>query len=120
MNRVTRAALTRRTVPRESMGTANDGAAPTGARTLSAQGREGEIRFFLQRVSGGLYVEREEIPRRGLRTQQSIEFDNAEHFRRWCDNDPIRFEHPLLHVKLKRDADDLWSDPDEDNTGGVP
>ena len=27
---------------------------------------------------------------------------------RWCDNDPVRFEHPLLHVNLKRDADELW------------
>ena len=78
------------------------------ARTVSATGRRGEIRFFLQRVAGGLYVEREEIPRRGLRTQQSVQFTDAEHFKRWCDNDPIRFEHPLLHVNLKRDADELW------------
>ena len=90
------------------MGTATNGAAPAGARTLSAEGRRGEVRFFLQRVAGGLYVEREEIPRRGLRTQQSVEFPDAEHFNRWCDNDPIRFEHPLLYINLQRDADDLW------------
>jgi hypothetical protein len=90
------------------MGTVTHEAAPSSARTLCADGRRGEVRFFLQRVAGGLYVEREDIPRRGLRTQQSVQFADAEHFRRWCDNDPIRFEHPLLHVNLKRDADDLW------------
>ena len=119
MNRVTRPGRPRRISQREAMGTAADSGAPIGSRTLSAEGRRGEVRFFLQRVAGGLYVEREEIPRRGLRTQQSVQFTDAEHFRRWCDNDPIRFEHPLLHVSLKRDADDLWGDFEaaDGNTG---
>jgi hypothetical protein len=95
-------------VPGDATGAATSGAASKSARTLSAEGRRGEVRFFLQRVAGGLYVEREEIPRRGLRTQQSVQFADAEHFKRWCDSDPIRFEHPLLHVSLKRDADELW------------
>lgn len=98
------------------MGTAINGAASKGARTLSAEGRRGEVRFFLQRVAGGLYVEREEIPRRGLRTQQSVQFADVEHFKRWCENDPIRFEHPLLHVSLKRDADELWRSIDASET----
>ena len=98
------------------MGTAADSGAPIGSRTLSAEGRRGEVRFFLQRVAGGLYVEREENPQRGLRTQQSVQFADAEHFKRWCDNDPIRFEHPLLHVSLKRDADELWRSNDASET----
>ncbi len=112
MNRVTRPGLPRRVVPGDATGAATNGAASKSARTLSAEGRRGEVRFFLQRVAGGLYVEREEVPRRGLRTQQSVQFADAEHFRRWCDNDPIRFEHPLLHVNLKRDADELWRNID--------
>jgi hypothetical protein len=68
----------------------------------------GMVRFFLQRVAGGLYVEREDIPLRGLRTQQALEFTDPQHFERWCDNDRIRFDHPLLHLNLKRDAADLW------------
>ena len=98
------------------MGTATNGAATKSARTLSAEGRRGEVRFFLKRVAGGLYVEREEIPRRGLRTQQSVQFADAEHFKRWCDNDPVRFEHPLLHVNLQRDADELWRSVDASET----
>ena len=116
VNRVTRPGLPRRVVPKDAMGSATNGAASKGARTLSAEGRRGEVRFFLQRVAGGLYVEREEIPRRGLRTQQSVQFADAEHFKRWCDNDPIRFEHPLLHVNLQRDADELWRSLDASET----
>ena len=85
-----------------------ESAASQRARSLQAQGREGDIRFYLERVAGGLYVEREEIPRRGLQTSQSAHFNDADSFRRWCDDDPVRFEHPVLHVQLKRDADDLW------------
>jgi len=65
------------------------------------------MRFFLQRVAGGLYVEREDIPRLGPQTQQSVQFMAADGFREWCDNDPVRFEHPLLHIDLKRQGDEL-------------
>ena len=83
-------------------------AEPDHRRTLSAQGRRGLVRFVLQRVTGGLYVERDEIPTRGLRVIQSIAFSNADAFDRWCDDDPVRFDHPLLHTQLKRDAAALW------------
>ena len=74
---------------------------------MNASGRGGEVQFILQRVIGGLYVEREETPRRGLHTVQAILFDGNDDFRRWCDGDPSRFEHPLLHTGLKRIGDDL-------------
>lgn len=90
--------------------------AASASRTLSALGRHGETRFFLQRVAGGLYVEREEIPRRGLRTWQSIEFADAQHFGTWCDADPVRFEYPLLHAKVRREADALWHDRGADGS----
>jgi hypothetical protein len=32
----------------------------------------------------------------------------ADAFRQWCDNDPVRFQHPLLHLDLKRQGDELW------------
>jgi hypothetical protein len=81
---------------------------PDNARRADAQGREGAVHFFLQRVVGGLYVEREEIPRRGARICQSLQFADRGSFERWCDDDPARFEHPLLHRQLKRDGDALW------------
>lgn len=86
-----------------------DAASPSHQRVLSAKTHRGEVRFFLQRVAGGLYVEREDIPRLGLRSNQSLQFDDAAGFRQWCDDDPVRFEHPTLHIDLKRQSDELWS-----------
>ena len=77
-------------------------------RRPAARGPQGELQFFLQRFNGGLYVEREEIPHHGTRTCQSLHFSDRAGFERWCDDDPARFEHPLLHARLKRDGDDLW------------
>ena len=108
VSRATRPGSPRRVAPGTAPGQVPIEASADDARLLSAQGRRGEVRFFLQRVAGGLYVEREEIPRRGLRTMQSLRFVNAAKFNRWCDADPVRFEHPLLYVSLKRDGDDLW------------
>lgn len=80
----------------------------SGVRIASAEGRDGVIRFVLRRVPGGLYVEREELPRKGTGTSISVEFADREGFRRWCDDDPTRFESPLLYQRLRRDADELW------------
>jgi hypothetical protein len=77
-------------------------------RRSSAQGQHGAVHFFLQRVKGGLYVEREEIPRHGTRVCQSLLFNERAHFERWRDDDPVRFEHPLLYRQLQRDAEALW------------
>ena len=68
----------------------------------------GSVRLFLQRVAGGLYVEREQTPRRGTHTCQLLHFSDRVRFEQWCDDDPTRFEHPLLHARLKRDGDGLW------------
>lgn len=91
-----------------SLGASPDDLDANNCRSLSAQGRQGTVRFFLQRVEGGLYVEREEIPKRGPHNTQSIAFPDSDSFERWCDDDPVRFEHPLLYVQLKREAGDLW------------
>lgn len=76
--------------------------------SLTAQNVKGEVNYFLQRIAGGLYVEREEIPVRGRRTLQSVQFSSNDEFGRWCNTDSVRFEHPILYFKLKRCGDDLW------------
>lgn len=79
-----------------------------GTLCLVAHSAGSALRLFLQRVAGGLYVEREEIPRHGTRICQSLHFSDRAGFEQWCDDDPARFEHPLLHARLKRDGDALW------------
>lgn len=80
----------------------------TEVRIVSAEGRHGVLRFVLRRVAGGLYVEREELPRRGTRTGISVEFTDRDGFVRWCSDDPSRFDNPLLHQQVRRSADELW------------
>lgn len=80
----------------------------TLVRRSSAQGRKGELQFFLQRIAGGLYVEREETPRLGIGTHLALCFIDRVSFERWCDDDAVRFEDPRLHQCLKRDGEALW------------
>ena len=75
---------------------------------IGAEGQAGSVQFRLQRTAGGLYVEREDIPRRGLRTVQSLVFGDAASFERWCNDDTVRFKHPLLHAQVKRAGGQLW------------
>jgi hypothetical protein len=83
-------------------------ASDNSGQSLRSRGPHGELRFRLQYHQGGLYVEREEIPCRGLHWVQCMRFCDVEQFERWCDDDPARFEHPLMHQALKREAQALW------------
>lgn len=78
------------------------------SRSLQARGPRGELRYRLQCHREGLYVEREETPCQGLHCVQSMQFRDVQQFERWCDGDPARFDHPLLHIALKRDGHALW------------
>lgn len=80
----------------------------TQCRVASAEGRDGVVRFVLRRVGRGLYVEREEAPRKGPHTSISVEFAEREGFGQWLNEDPCRFDSPLLHQRLRKDADELW------------
>lgn len=76
----TRAAARQRQVALTSPPTSGDD--HNTIRRADGRSTEGEVHFFLQRIAGGLYVEREEVPRRGTRTIQSIVFDDRRSFER--------------------------------------
>jgi hypothetical protein len=80
----------------------------TLVRRSSAQSQHGHLQFFLQRIAGGLYVEREETPRHGIRSHLAVCFVDWISFERWCDDDAVRFEYPVLHQRVKRDGQALW------------
>ena len=79
-----------------------------GSLVLQAKAPRRTLRFRLQVDATGLYVEREEISCRGLHCVQSMHFSSPQAFARWCDSDPARFEQPLLHQRLQREAQALW------------
>ena len=86
-------------------------------RTVELHTKHCALRFHLQRVTGGLYVERETIARRGLSLQQSVLLPDLRSSAQWCDADPVRFDHPLLHTQLRRAADELWTTPATQSLG---
>lgn len=76
---------------------------------LIARGPRGLTRVLLRLVECDLYIEREDIPKRGTRTVQTMLFSSRPEFEAWCEADPLRFETPLLLANLKREAAALWN-----------
>lgn len=78
--------------------------ATAGPLVLHAVRARGGLWFRLLPHQGGLYVEREEIGGHGRRCLQSVLFPGLAEFDRWCGSDPVRFDHPVLYVELRRHA----------------
>jgi hypothetical protein len=76
-----------------------------GARI--ARSPDGILVVAMQRVRGGIFVEREVQRTGAARVVQSIVFATASSFHRWCDADVARFDYPLLYSRLRHDADEL-------------
>jgi hypothetical protein len=74
------------------------------AEVVAADGRTA---FSLTATRSGLLVERTAVGRLGTLLQQTLLLPNAEEFDRWCDTDPIRFDHPLAHEQLLRRGHEL-------------
>lgn len=86
------------------------------AQTALAEGAEnqlmsedGAVSFKVEPTPAGLGIER--VQRRPLGTQfmQVFLFDDATSFKRWSETDPIRFQYPLLHGRLRRQGDDYFA-----------
>jgi hypothetical protein len=52
-----------------------------------------------------LFVERVEQRKPGARVVQSTLFRDAAAFTRWCEADAVRFDYPMIYVRLKRHGD---------------
>ena len=73
--------------------------------TLASE--DGGVAFVLKPSNAGLYVERTQRRPLDAHIVQSMVFENVETFFRWCEADPVRFDHPVLYKRLRRDGDDL-------------
>lgn len=85
---------------------------PVHSRKASAHcvsSEDGEIAFTLTRVPAGLAVERVAHRAGRARVVQTTLFRDHASFGRWCAADATRFAYPLVHSRLKRDADALFS-----------
>ena len=77
------------------------------ARTVSSD--DGSVSFTLARMSSGVLVERVVLCRGTARVVQTVLFTDSKSFQRWCDADTLRFNFPLLHMSLRHDGNELFS-----------
>ena len=68
---------------------------------------DGKTAFSLTATRSGLLVERTAVGRLGTLLQQTLLLSDAQEFDRWCETDPIRFDHPLAHEQLLRQGHEL-------------
>ena len=80
-----------------------------GSVELSSE--DGAIAYVLRRVSIGLSVARTQRRQLDTHVIQSLVFFTLQEFDRWCASDPVRFEYPILHEKLRRAGNDLLANP---------
>lgn len=63
---------------------------------------DGTIAFSLKPVGARLFIERTHRRCAGTTAVQCLLIDGQEQFRRWCELEPTRFEHPVLFDRLRR------------------
>lgn len=74
---------------------------PNGLRMASP---DGALAFTLKRTPSGLCVERTQHRPLQPRLVLSFVFTRDDTFQRWCDTEPVRFDHPVLFSFLRSEG----------------
>jgi hypothetical protein len=78
---------------------------PMGKRIAeSIRSDDGNVTFTLAQVADGLFVERIQLHSGRHRTVHVTLFEDEPSFDSWCNSDPVRFDYPMVHVRLRRDG----------------
>jgi heme-degrading monooxygenase HmoA len=70
--------------------------------TESIRSDDGNVSFTLFHVADALFVERVQLHGGRHRTVHFTLFEDEPSFDSWCNSDPVRFDYPLVHVRLRR------------------
>lgn len=68
---------------------------------------DGSVVFLLRAVPSGLCIERTQHRATHLQVIQRVFFASDASFRRWCAEEPTRFDHPVLYQHLRSEGHDL-------------
>lgn len=68
---------------------------------------DGTISFSLRPVGERLFIERTHRRHAGTMAVQCLLIEGREEFRRWCELEPTRFDHPVLFDRLRRHGDEI-------------
>ena len=78
----------------------------TDVRLLTSP--DGAVSFSLKRTSSGVHVQRTQVVDSGARVAHSLLFSSAVDFRRFCDEDELRFVYPLIYYQIRVTLDALF------------
>jgi hypothetical protein len=78
-----------------------------GRDVTTLRSGDGVIEFHLVPTDHGVFVERVRTVL-DTRVVQAVHFADDAKFSRWCDADSVRFEYPMVHVKLKTNGAALF------------
>lgn len=81
---------------------------PGATEDAGLASEDGAVSFVVKGTTGGLYIERTQRRPLGAQLVQAMVFDDTAAFQRWWDADPIRFDYPMLHGRLRRQGDDYF------------
>jgi hypothetical protein len=70
---------------------------------------DGLVAFTLAPRGNRLFVQRTQRRADQLVAIQCLLIRNADDFRRWCDVEPTRFEHPVVFDQLRRYGDEVFA-----------
>lgn len=83
----------------------------TSSATLSdvrLSTRDGAVAFVLRRAGTALYLERTQRRPLGTHLIQSMVFSDHTEFTRWSEAEPLRFDEPILHQRLRRHGEEFF------------
>lgn len=67
---------------------------------------DGAVSLSVTPRADGLFIERTQRRPLGIHLAQSFVVEDLATFVRWCEADPIRFDHPMLYGRLLRQGDE--------------
>lgn len=76
--------------------------------TLRLTTADAAVSFVLKPSGSALYVERVQRRPLGAHVVQCMVLCSASEFSRWCDAEPLRFDDPGLHQRLKRRGQEFF------------
>lgn len=72
---------------------------------------DSKLHIALNRVRSGVIVGRSHACAGNAHADYWALFDDAEHFRRCCDLDELRFAYPLVYIQLLKAFHDVYNQP---------
>lgn len=76
--------------------------------TREVRSDDGRVRFTMTRTPRGIYLTRTELLA-GAEVSHSAVFAGAKEVARFCDEDDLRLDYPLVYFRVARELDGLLS-----------